>query len=153
LNLGGVIALGMKFDIMSRQFCDQLRKGIQFMLNHPGPYLIHCYAGVDRTGFTVMVLEALMGANLHEITTGYLESFFDKEFLAPCDSPQYKRDSAPVLEILSIINGGKPVTDDNLKETAENYLVAKAGLTSREIELLKERLSGLTANHTNDTNN
>jgi hypothetical protein len=132
----------MNFNGMSRQFCVQLRKGIQFMLNRPGPYLIHCYAGVDRTGFVAIVLEALMGATLHEIIDDYLKSFFDEEFLAPHDSPQYKADSAVVHEILTRINGGKPVTEGNVKAVAENYLITKVSLTIPEIELLKARLAG-----------
>jgi protein tyrosine/serine phosphatase len=53
------------------------------MLNRPGPYLIHCYAGVDRTGFMAIVLEALMGASLHDIIDDYLKSILDEEFIAP----------------------------------------------------------------------
>jgi protein tyrosine/serine phosphatase len=143
LDTGGVIALGMNFDDMSRQFCIQLRKGIRFMLNRPGPYLIHCYAGVDRTGFVAIVLEALMGANLHEIIDDYLKSIiFDGELLAPHDSPQYKVDSAVVHEILTKVNNGKPVTEDNLQTAAEYYLITKVTLTMPEIELLKARLAG-----------
>jgi hypothetical protein len=143
LDAGGVIALGMNFNGMSRQFCVQLRKGIQFMLNRPGPYLIHCYAGIDRTGFVAIVLEALMGTSLHEIIDDYLKSIvFDDELLAPHDSPQYKADSAVVHEILTRINSGKPITEDNVKATAENYLITKVSLTIPEIELLKARLAG-----------
>jgi hypothetical protein len=142
LDTGGVIALGMNFDGTSHQFCIRLQKGIQFMLNRPGPYLIHCYAGVDRTGFMAIVLEALMGANMSEIIDDYLKSFFDKEFLASHDSPQYKRDSAVVHEILTTINNGKMVTEETLREVAENYLITKVALTVPELELLKARLTG-----------
>jgi protein tyrosine/serine phosphatase len=142
LDAGGVIALGMDFKGMSRQFCARLRRGIRFMLNRPGPYLIHCYAGVDRTGFVAIVLEALTGATLYEIIDDYLKSVIDEEFLAPHDSPQYQRDSAVVHEILTAINNGKPVTEKNLKEAAENYLIKNVGLTMPELEGLKERLTG-----------
>jgi hypothetical protein len=142
LNTGGVIALGMNFDGMSRQFCMQLRKGIRFMLNRPGPYLIHCYAGVDRTGFVAIVLEALMGATLYEIIDDYLKSLIDGELLAPHDSPQYRLDSVAVYEILTAINNGKPVTDKNIKGAAEHYLITKIGLTVPELECLKEQLAG-----------
>jgi hypothetical protein len=142
LDAGGVIALGMNFDGMGRRFCTQLRKGIQFMLVHPGPYLIHCYAGVDRTGFAAIVLEALMGATLYEIIDDYLKSLIDEELLAPHDSPQYALDSAAVYEILTLINNGQTVTDENVKKAAEHYLTAKVGLTVPELECLKERLAG-----------
>jgi hypothetical protein len=142
LDAGGVIGLGMNFDGTSRQFCVQLRKGIQFMLNHPGPYLIHCYAGVDRTGFVAIVLEALMGATIEEIIEDYLKSFLDDEFIAPRDSPRYKLDSVAVHEILAKMNNGKMVTEKNLREAAEIYLLTKVALTMTELELLKERLAG-----------
>jgi hypothetical protein len=141
LDAGGVIALGMNFDSMSHQFCIQLRKGIQFMLNRPGPYLIHCYAGVDRTGFVAIVLEALMGATIDEIINDYWKSFLDEELLALRGSPQYQRDSAVVHEILSKMNNGEMVTEKNLREAAEHYLITKVSLTITELELLKEKLS------------
>jgi hypothetical protein len=142
LDAGGVIALGMNFDGMSRQFCVQLRRGIRFMLRRPGPYLIHCYAGIDRTGFVAIILEAVMGATIEEIIDDYLKSFLDEELLAPRDSPQYKLDSAVVHEILAKINNGEPVTEKNLREAAEHYLITKVALTVPELELLKEILAG-----------
>jgi hypothetical protein len=141
LNADGAIALGINFNGMSLQFCTQLRRGIRFMLRRPGPYLVHCYAGVDRTGFVAIVLEALMGATLCEIIDDYLKSLIDEELLAPHDSPQYQLDSVAVYEILTTINNGKPVTDENVKAAAENYLVTKIGLTVPELESLKERLA------------
>jgi protein tyrosine/serine phosphatase len=141
LNAGGAIALGMNFNGMSRQFCVRLRRGIQFMLRRPGPYLIHCYAGVDRTGFVAIVLEALMGATLYEIIDDYLKSLIDEDLLALHDSPQYQRDSAVVYEILTAINDRKPVTDENVKDAAECYLITKIGLTVPELERLKKRLA------------
>jgi hypothetical protein len=143
LDAGGVIALGMNFDSMSRQFCIQLRKGIQFMLNRPGPYLIHCYAGVDRTGFVAIVLGALMGASLKEISNDYWKSFLDREeLLEQRGSPQHQCDSTVVHDILTKINNGKSVNEGNLREVAEHYLIKKVSLTITELELLKERLAG-----------
>jgi protein tyrosine/serine phosphatase len=141
LNNGGIIALGMNFDGMSRQFCARLRKGIQFMLNRPGPYLIHCYAGMDRTGLVVIVLEALMGANLSEIIDDYRKShIFDAERLAPRGSSQYKLDSEIIHEILNKMNNGMAVTQENLQAAAEHYLITKVVLITPELELLKEKL-------------
>jgi hypothetical protein len=131
----------MNFKTMSYQFCTELRKGIRFMLHRPGPYLIHCYAGVDRTGFVAIVLEALMGATLYEIIDDYLKSLIDEDLLAPHDSPQYRLDSAVVYEILTKINNRKPVTDENIKAVAENYLIKKIGLTVPELERLQKRLA------------
>jgi protein tyrosine/serine phosphatase len=42
----------------------KLKAALQFMITHKGPYFIHCFAGVDRTGFVIALMEAFMGANL-----------------------------------------------------------------------------------------
>jgi hypothetical protein len=143
LDTGGVIALGMNFDGMSRQFCARLQKGIQFMSNRPGPYLIHCYAGMDRTGFVAIVLEALMGADISEIIDDYRKShIFEDERLAPHGSQQHRTDSGIVHAILNRINNGKVVTGENTQAAAENYLIEKVSLTRQELERLKTRLAG-----------
>jgi hypothetical protein len=79
---------------------------------------------------------------LYEIIDDYLKSFFDDTFIAPHDSPQYRRDSEAVHDILARINDEKPVTEEKLRETAEQYLVSKVSLSMTELELLKERLAG-----------
>ena len=75
LKAGKVIALGMDFNNTGDGFCKKLKRGLQFIINTEGPWLIHCHAGVDRTGFVSMVLEAIMGATLDEISNDYLQSF------------------------------------------------------------------------------
>ena len=52
-----------------------MKAALQFMISHRGPYLIHCFAGIDRTGFVLALLEVLMGASLKEITNNYLSAF------------------------------------------------------------------------------
>jgi len=34
----------------------RLRQGFKFLVMHDGPYLIHCNAGADRTGFVAAIL-------------------------------------------------------------------------------------------------
>ena len=50
-----VIAVGMDFDHTSDSFRKKLKKCLQFIINSEGLWLIHCYAGIDRTGFVSMV--------------------------------------------------------------------------------------------------
>lgn len=40
----------------------------------PGPVLVHCTAGKDRTGFVVAVLQAALGADEHAVLRDYLET-------------------------------------------------------------------------------
>jgi protein tyrosine phosphatase len=113
--------------------------GIKFMLDHDGPYLIHCFAGFDRTGFVSMVLEALMGATITEITDDYLLSYgswFSSAIKGGNDNGEQV-----VLEQLQMMNMGQPVTDENLQAEVKRYLIQKVGLTAAEIEALKNKLT------------
>jgi protein tyrosine/serine phosphatase len=67
-----VIALGMDFKHNSDNYIKKLKRGLRFIIKSEGPWLIHCHAGVDRTGFFSMVLEAFMGATVDEIVNDYL---------------------------------------------------------------------------------
>jgi protein tyrosine/serine phosphatase len=133
-----IIALDMNFDYLSGQFSVKLQKGLKFMLERNGPYLVHCNAGIDRTGFTVMLLEMLMGADKDEIANDYLMSFpdFEKGFR------YYKNRKKYVYKVLNAIYTiGETSKICTLAEAAENYLSGKIGLTPDDIHLLKLALS------------
>ncbi|MDR0822963.1 MAG: tyrosine-protein phosphatase [Endomicrobium sp.] len=132
-----VIALGADFRFMDDYFCKKFFKGIEFMLSHKPPYLIHCYAGMDRTGFAAMIIEALMGANMQQIIDDYLLSY--NYGIA---SAINRKDSRVVKEQFKTINNGKETTEENLKSTAYLYLSEKVGLQKGQIEDLKKILSG-----------
>jgi protein tyrosine/serine phosphatase len=135
-----VIGLGMDFNNNSENFRKKLKKGLQFIINTEGPWLIHCHAGVDRTGFVSIVLEALMGAALNEIINDYLQSFnsiYDSSIYGEVN----KGDSLVVMQLLSAMGNYLPVNDQNLQAIAENYLLSTIKLTVGEIELLKSKLA------------
>ncbi|GBU28083.1 hypothetical protein R84B8_01641 [Treponema sp. R8-4-B8] len=136
-----VIALGMDFSNNSERFNKKLKKGLQFIINTPGPWLIHCHAGVDRTGFVSIVLETLMGAKLDDIIDDYLESFnsgFNSSIFGETD----KEDSTVALQLISAMGDYMPVNDKNLQSIAEHYLLKNIKLSAAEIELLKNKLAG-----------
>jgi hypothetical protein len=138
VHSGRAAALNMDFNFASRKFAAKLGYGIKFMLDHDGPYLIHCFAGFDRTGFVSMVLEALMGATMLEITDDYLLSYGTGFYSAVNDGDS--EDAQVVLEQLRLMNMGQPIMDENLQAGAKRYLTQKAGLTEAEIVGLKEKL-------------
>ena len=149
-----VIALGMDFRISGDVFNQKLKNGLQFIINTEGPYLIHCYAGIDRAGFFSMVLESLMGASINEIIGDYLESF-DSDFESSVHNGISKIDSHIVMQLLSVMDNAEAklknniehktnfcaISDENLQSIAENYLERTIGLSAGEIALLKEKLS------------
>jgi protein tyrosine/serine phosphatase len=138
VNKGCAIALNMDFDFESKTFAEKLGRGVKFMLDHDGPYLIHCFAGFDRTGFVSMVLEALMGATVAEIIADYLLSYGAGFYSAVNDGNGDTKQV--VLEQLQMMTLGEPVTDANLQAGAERYFMRKAGLTEAEIVALKGKL-------------
>ena len=141
LKAGRVIALGMDFNHTSEGFGKKLKKGLQFIINTEGPWLIHCHAGVDRTGFVSIVLEALMGASIDEIVNDYLQSFnsiFNSSIYGG-----NKGDSLVVMQLLSAMSGSLTINDQNLQGIAENYLKNKIKLSPEEVELLKLKLAGV----------
>jgi protein tyrosine/serine phosphatase len=136
-----IIGLGMDFNNNSDSFSKKLKKGLQFIINTEGPWLIHCHAGVDRTGFVSIVLEALMGGTIDEIINDYLQSFnsiYDSSIYDDAN----KDDSLVVMQLLSAIGNYMPVNDQNLQVITENYLRSKVKLSVAEIELLKKKLIG-----------
>jgi hypothetical protein len=136
-----VIALGMDFSVTSDSFRQKLKEVLQFIVKTKGPWLIHCQAGVDRTGFVSIVLESLMGATIKEIANDYLGSF-NSIFDSSIYNHENKTDSLVVMRLLSVMGGDLAITDLNLQAIAEQYLKDTIGLSDKEIGLVKTRLSG-----------
>jgi hypothetical protein len=107
------------------------------MLTHKGPYLVHCYAGVDRTGFVCAVLGALMGAKLREIISDYVDSYNDSTMTAR----EYKEYSAIIVGIFTEMNDGEKVNNKNLQRVAEDFLKQKVKLTRNELAELNKKLA------------
>jgi hypothetical protein len=135
-----IIALGMDFGITGKGFNQKLKKALQFIIKTDGPYLIHCHAGIDRTGFVSMVLEALMGATIDDITDDYLLSF-NSIFESSMYNRSNKADMMVVIQLLSIMGGSLPISDQTLQSMTERYLQDKIGLPGEMVDLLKTKLS------------
>jgi protein tyrosine/serine phosphatase len=135
-----IIALGMDFSVTGKSFNRKLKNALQFIIKTSGPWLIHCHAGIDRTGFVSMVLEALMGATIDNITDDYLMSF-NSIFESSVYNHSNKADSMVVMELLSIMGGSLPISDQTLQGMAEHYLKDKIGLSGEEVDLLRAKLS------------
>ena len=95
---------------------------------------------MDRTGFVSIVLESLMGAALDEIINDYLQSF-NSIYTSSIYDGVNKGDSLVVMQLLSAMGNYMPVTDQNLRVIAENYLLKTIKLSVTEIEMLKRKLT------------
>ena len=144
-----VIFLGIPPEFFSTSFKEGLVKGFRYMIEHDGPYLVHCTYGMDRTGFMIAVLEALMGATTEEIQDDYAKTF--SNYFTVIDSKQVTLNDQQVDFFKSVVLRNLravyhaegievPETDDADWVTAtENYL-EKLGMTPQEISELKDRL-------------
>jgi protein tyrosine/serine phosphatase len=130
-------------------FKEGLVKGLRYMIEHEGPYLVHCTYGMDRTGFTIAVLEALMGATAGEIKADYATTH--KNFYNVVDGKHVDLTTKQVELLQAIIvrlmqnsfkTAGVDISDfenADLATATEKYLLA-LGMEKSEIEALKERL-------------
>ena len=126
-----------------------LVKGLRYMIEHEGPYLVHCTYGMDRTGYTIAVLEALMGATAEEIKADYVkthQNFFTviKDYQVALTSTQVELIQAVIVRLMQNAYKveGVDISDFenvDLAAATESYLLS-LGLESSEIEALKNRL-------------
>ena len=133
-----VIALKMNFFIPSLTFNRKLKEGLKFMINCNGPYLVHCYAGVDRAGFVIAILEALMGASIKEICDDYLLSF-DSEYTSSFTT-YFDRREKQIFDQFEKISGEETINDENIQIIAQNFLLKDVGLSADELNKLTKAL-------------
>ena len=137
-----VIALGMDFSVTGENFRKKFKKALRFIINTEGPWLIHCHAGVDRTGFVCMVLESFMGAALGDVINDYLESF-NSIFESSIYDDEQKADSRVAMQILSVMGNSQAINEQNLQNIAEAYLRSTIKLSAEDVELLRMKLAGI----------
>ena len=141
---GNVIALGMPINFGSDEFAEGIVKGLTFLSEHEGPYLVHCTEGKDRAGFTAMLLEALMGAELNDIVTDYMISYVNYYHLDPqSEADKYSMIAEKnVMEMLRTVAGlesGASLEGVDLAAAAENYVLSH-GMSADALNTLKENL-------------
>lgn len=143
------IFLALPVEFFSRPFEEGLAKGFRFMIEHEGPYLVHCTYGMDRTGFTIAILEALMGATTEEIQADYAKTFSNYYYVADgeqiiLNEQQVDFFKAVVLRNLKAVYRARgidiPDTNNIDWATATGKYLEKYGLTPEEISALKEKL-------------
>lgn len=148
-----VIALDAGVDYYTTEFQEPLALGLRFMINHDGPYLIHCTEGKERAGFVLMLLESLAGATVDEAIRDYMISYENYYHYKPYTekwfiSAHFSIERAiwliihPELldDVLAVDWTTMDFTDVNAYDVAVTYL-KQCGLTDTEIAQLKDRLT------------
>ena len=143
------VFLSMPVRFFSTPFKEGLATGFRYMIQHDAPYLVHCTYGMDRTGFTIAVLEALMGATPEEIQADYAKTF--SNYYNVIDDKQVALNEQQInffknvvlrnLQAVYHAEGIDVLDTDNADWaiTTEQYL-QKLGMTAEEISALKEKL-------------
>ena len=72
---GNVEPVQLGIDFTSVAYARALARSFEALLVHEPPYLLHCKYGLDRTGFACIVLEALAGTSLDDISHDYMQSY------------------------------------------------------------------------------
>jgi hypothetical protein len=139
LKNNNIIGLDIHSLFDNEIFRSKLKLGFLFLMKHNGPYLIHCNAGTDRTGFVAAIIEGLLGAGLDEILYDYLLSY-GKEFADDKNGSNIDTTKIILQQLNTIING-KINDKNNLQSNIEEYFLRKLGLSRKKLELLKEKLS------------
>lgn len=144
-----VVYLGVQPTFANAQFKVGLITGLRYMIEHEGPYLVHCTYGMDRTGYTIAVLEALMGATAEEIKTDYVkthQNFFNVngDVQVALTSTQVELIQAIIVRLMrnAYKVEGVDISDFENADFAaatESYLLS-LGMEKSEIEALKNRL-------------
>ena len=138
LEKGNVIGLDIQFgfDFTDKfeyeVFNYRLRRGFEFMLTHDGPYLVHCNAGVDRTGF--------VAASIDEVIYDYLLSY-GKEFADAKNEELNFITGRNIYGQINAVTNGKIMDTEHLQTNIEKYFLENIGLTVEQLETLKEKLS------------
>ena len=139
---GNVIALNMGVDYQAEDFQTKLKSGLEFMLDHPGPYAFHCTEGKDRAGFVAILLEALMCGTQDEIVADYMLSY-ENYYHVERGSDQYELISQVAVGMLQDLAGLEEDADlssVDLQQAAEEYLTG-IGLTAEQVSALQTLLS------------
>lgn len=130
-----VATLSMNTDSTSDEFKQGIKNGFEFMLNHEGPYYIHCIEGKDRTGIVCILLESLANATYEEMKEDYMTTYVNYYHVEK-ESDIYKfmvtELFETILQKLYNIDSDTSLTSYDYKNAANEYLLG-CGLTEEEI--------------------
>ena len=130
--------VSMKFSIMEKEFLGKMQDAVVFMAENDPPYLIHCEAGIDRTGFLSVLLGSFMGAQFDDMVKDYMLSFVDNSEYSANDR---KSGSLFLSNLFSIMKGELLNSNDDLQLLAKNYLKENVKIKNNTLLVLKNKLS------------
>lgn len=139
-DAGAVSTLDLSASYPSEEFATSLAGGLVDLLDHDGPYLVHCVEGKDRTGFVCVLLEALCGATYDQMQADYMITY-DNYYGITRESDPSKYEAISelnfdgMLSYLAGVDDGADLTSLNYAQFARDYLV-KGGMTDDQVDAL-----------------
>ena len=143
---GKVAALGLSANFKSESFSAKLAEGLIKATENDGPYLVHCVEGKDRTGYVMMILEALAGATYSEIIDDYMltyDNYYGININSDKERYEVIKEKNIDMMIRYMTGIGEDVDFDqiSLVPYAFNLLVTM-GMTDVQVTALQEKLTG-----------
>ncbi len=137
-----VMPLSMNVQFKTEDFSNKLVKGLTAIANNDGPYLVHCVEGKDRTGFVIMVLEALIGSSYDEMINDYMETYKNYYSITKeSDETKYNTIKETNIDImLKYISGSEELENVDYSLKAKDYLLSH-GMKEEDINKLIEKLT------------
>lgn len=140
---GKVCAQKLPTDFTGENFAPGIVTGFSFLAEQETPYLVHCLEGKDRTGFAIMMLEALMGWSQAQIVTDYMKTYDNYYGILP-DTAKYdlivEKNIQEMLYYVAGLETGASLAETDLKAAAEAYLL-NHGMAEEALEQLEAKLT------------
>lgn len=142
VEAGKVCAQKMPTDFAAGSFAPGIVAGFSFLAEQEPPYLVHCLEGKDRTGFAIMMLEALMGWSQAQIVDDYMKTYDNYYGILPGTAKYDLIVEKNIREMLCFVAGleaGASLAEADLKAAAEAYLVNN-GMSEEALKQLEAKL-------------
>lgn len=117
---------------------NKIKNGLISLIENKGPYYIHCTEGKDRTGFIIIILEALADGGYEEIKEDYMITFNNYYGIDKNDSKYDVIVENLFEDLITVLKEDNP-KDASLYECTYNYLL-KIGMSKEQIDSLKSIL-------------
>jgi len=140
---GKVFSMKMVIDFASDDFAAGIVQGFSFLAGQDTPFLVHCLEGKDRTGFAIMMLEALMGWSEDRIAADYMQTYTNYYGIEPGSEKYDMIADKNIGEMLCTVTGleaGASLADTDLKAAAEAYLL-NHGMAEKALKQLEAKLA------------
>lgn len=115
-QLGHVYDIKVNANFTSQTYYPKMKHLAEMMASADGKCLFHCAEGKDRTGFVAILLEALCGASMKEITDDYFVTYQNYYNINETTHP----DQISLLKDLRFYEMTNFLVDEKVNENATN---------------------------------